>query len=137
MLLIGTPLVVTRWRNLIHSWRYWQCYIWSCCGPHSLPLFSKWRSWFNKYRAGGMKCAALLNFTINDSFFVEVYASCILTSQDVCFHFGRNNLREWVCMYHPRHVLCSTSFPPTISFLMDGGSSSSRGYDGCSGHNSV
>ena len=33
-LLIGTPLVVTSWRNFIHSWRSSQCNSWSCCGPH-------------------------------------------------------------------------------------------------------
>ena len=31
------------------------------------PLFSKWRSRFNKYHAGGMTCAARLSFPINDS----------------------------------------------------------------------
>ena len=67
MLYIGTPLVVTHWRNLIHSWRSWWFHIWSCCGPHRFPLFSKWFSQLEKYFAIGMTCASWLSFTINDS----------------------------------------------------------------------
>ena len=37
MLLIGTPLVVTCWRNLIHSWRSSRCHSQSGCGPHFFP----------------------------------------------------------------------------------------------------
>ena len=58
MLLIGTPLVVTCWRNFIHSWRYWQCHSWSRWGPHCFPLLSKWFSRFKKYRAGRITCDA-------------------------------------------------------------------------------
>ena len=58
LLLIGTPLVVTRWRNFIHSWRSWRCHSWSRCSPRHLPLFSKWCIRFKKYCAGGMIFAA-------------------------------------------------------------------------------
>ena len=80
MLLIGTPLVVTRWKNFIHSWRFWQCHSWSNCGDHCLTLFNKWRSRFKKYRYGGMTCALWLSFPINYSSvsvltFVEANAS--------------------------------------------------------------
>ena len=37
------PLVVTRWRNFIHSWRSWQFHSWSRWGLHCFPLFSKRR----------------------------------------------------------------------------------------------
>ena len=40
-------------------------------------------------------------------------------------------------MSHPRHILCSDSFPSSASFLKESGLSSFRGYDGCSGLNSV
>ena len=33
MLLVGTPLVVTCWRNFIYSWRSWRCHSWILCGP--------------------------------------------------------------------------------------------------------
>ena len=66
MLLIGTPLVVTCWRDFIRSWRSSRYHSWNRCGPHS-SLFSKWRSQFNKYRSGVMTCAARLSFPINDS----------------------------------------------------------------------
>ena len=58
MLLIWTPLVVTRWSDLIHICRYWRCHSWSCCGTHRFPLFSKWRRWFKKYHTNGMTRAA-------------------------------------------------------------------------------
>ena len=67
MLLIGTPLVVTCWRSIIHSWRYIQCHSWSCCGPNSPPIFSKCCSRFKKCRSGGMTCAELLSFPIKYS----------------------------------------------------------------------
>ena len=38
MVLIGTPLVVTCWRNFIHSWRSSRFHSWIHCGPHSPPL---------------------------------------------------------------------------------------------------
>ena len=91
MLLIGTPLVVIFCRNFIHSWRYWRCHSWSLCGPHFPPLFSKWRSRFKKYRAGGMKCAAWLSFLNNDSrvsvlIFVEVNDYFLSFVQAICFY---------------------------------------------------
>ena len=58
MLLIGTPLVDKRWRDLIHGWGYYKCHSWSRCSHHSFPLFSKWHSRFRKYPAGVMTCAA-------------------------------------------------------------------------------
>ena len=39
MLLIGTPLGVTCWRNFIHSWRSWKCHSWSLCGTHLPPFY--------------------------------------------------------------------------------------------------
>ena len=115
MLLIGTPLVVTCWRNFIHS-----------CGTHFSPLFSKWRSQFRKYRAGGMICAAWLIFLINDSsvsvlIFVEANAYFMSVFQAVCFSFGRNTLSKWVFMSHPRHVLCLDRGTSPTSFLKDSG----------------
>ena len=97
-LLIGTPLVVTCLRNFIHSWRSWRCHSWILCGPHFFPLISKWRSRFKKYRAGGMTCAALLSFPMNDSrvsvlIFLEPNASLMSFVQDVCFYSIRDTLR--------------------------------------------
>ena len=40
-------------------------------------------------------------------------------------------------MSQPRHVFFSASFPSPAIFLNDIGSSRFRGYDGCSGRNSV
>ena len=142
MLLIGIPLVVTCWRNFIHSWRFWRCHGWSRCGPHFLPLFSKWLSWLNKYRAGGMTCDAWFSFQINNYsvsvlIFVEANDSFMSLVQTVCYCFGRNNLREWAFMYHPRHVLCSTSLPSPTIFLKDIGSSRFMGSDVYSGRKSV
>ena len=99
MLLIGTPLVVTCLSNFIYSRRSRQCHSWSRCGPHFLPLFSKWRSRFKKYRSGGMTCDVLLSFPINDSsvsvlIFVKANASFMSVVQAVCFSFGINTLRE-------------------------------------------
>ena len=37
VVLIGIPLVVTCWRNFIHSWRSSRCHSWSRCGPHFPP----------------------------------------------------------------------------------------------------
>ena len=98
VLLFGTPLVVTCWRSFIHSWRSWRCHSWNLCGPHFPSLFSKWRSQFKKYRAGGMTCAVWLSFTINDSrlsvlIFVEANASFMSFIQAVCFSSGRDTLR--------------------------------------------
>ena len=133
MLLIGTPLVVTCWRSFIHNWRSSWCHSWSHCDPHP-PLssvsgvsgLSKWRIRFKKYFAVRMTCAAWLIFTINDSsvsvlIFVEDNASFMSLTQDVCFYSGRNTLREWVFMYHPSNVLCSSSCPYPTSFLKEGG----------------
>ena len=39
MLLIGTPLAVIRWKNLIHSWRSWRFQCWIRCGPHLFSSF--------------------------------------------------------------------------------------------------
>ena len=99
MLLIGTSLVVTCWRNFIHIWISRQCHSWSRCGAHCLPLFSMWCSRFKKYRAGGMTCAALLRLPINDSsvyvsIFVEAKAYFMSLVQDICFSSGSNTLRK-------------------------------------------
>ena len=40
-------------------------------------------------------------------------------------------------MYHPSNVLFSASFPSATSFLKESGFSCLRGYDVCSGYNSV
>ena len=40
-------------------------------------------------------------------------------------------------MYHPKHVLCSASFPSLTRFLREIGLSCLRGFDVCSGLNSV
>ena len=40
-------------------------------------------------------------------------------------------------MSYPRHVLCLASCPYPASFLKESGSSCFRGYDACSGRNSV
>ena len=106
------------------------------------PIFSKWRIRFNKYPAVGMTCATWLSFPINNSsvsvlIFVEANAYFMSLTQDVCFSSVRNTLREWVFMSHPRHVLWLVSCPSPISFLKESGSSHFRGYDGCSGRNSV
>ena len=98
VLLIGTPLVVTCWRNFIHSWRSWRFHIWSLCGPHFPPLFSEWRSPFKNYCAGRMTCAAWSSFPINDSrvsvlIFVEANASFMSFVQAVCLSSGRDTLR--------------------------------------------
>ena len=99
VLLIGTPLVVACWRSFIHSWRYSRCHRWSRCGPHFFPRFSKWRSQFKKYCAGGTTCATLVGLPINDSslsvlIFVETNASSMSVVQAACFYSGRNTLRE-------------------------------------------
>ena len=109
MFLIGTPLLVTCWRDFIHSWRSWQCHSWSLCGPHFPPLFSKWCSRCKKYRAGRITCAVWLSFPINDSsvsvlIFVEANASFMSFFQAVCFSSGRDTLRYLVVMSQPRHV---------------------------------
>ena len=142
MLFIGTPLVVTCWRNFIHGWRSWRCHSWSRCGPHPPPLFSKWRSRFKKYFAGGMTCAVWLIFPINDSsvsvlIFVQDNASFMSFVQSICFSSYRYTLRYWVLMSQPRHVFCSASCPSPASFLNESGSSRFRGSDGCSGQNIV
>ena len=142
MLLIGTPLVVTCLRDFIHSWRSWWCHSWSPCGTHCFPLFSKCRSRFEKYRSGGITYAVWLRFPINDSSvsvltFVEANASFMSEVQAVCFSFGRNTLREWVFMSHPRHVLWSAIFPSPAIFLKESVSSCGSGSDGCSVQKSV
>ena len=110
MLLIGTLLVVTLCRNFIHSWRSSRCQSWSRCSPHFFPLFSKWRSRFNKYRAGGMTWAAWLRSPIKDSsvyvlIFVEANAYFMSVVKAVCFYYGSNTLREWVLLNRLRHLL--------------------------------
>ena len=142
MLLIGNPLVVTRWSNFIHRCRSWRCHSWSCCRPYRFPLFGKLCSRFKKYHFGKMTCATWLSFPINDSsvyflIFAEDNASFISVAQSVCFSFGRNALREWVCMSYCRHILCSASFTYPASFLKESGSSRFRGSYGYSGRNSV
>ena len=142
MLLIDIPLVVKYWRNFIHSWRSWRWHSWSRCGPYCLPFFSKWRSRFENYRDGGMTCDAWLRLPINNSsvsvlIFVEANAYFMSVIHTVCFSSGRNTLRKWVFMSHPRHVLFSDSFPFPISFLKDSGSSCFRGSYGFSGRKSV
>ena len=99
MLFIGTPLVVTCWRNFIQSWIYSQCHSRSRCGTHFFPLFSKWCSRFKKYCAGGMKCDAWLSFPINNYsvsvlIFVEADASFMSVVQSVCFYSDGNTIRE-------------------------------------------
>ena len=111
MLLIGTPLVVTCWRNFIHSWRSIWCRSWSRCIPHCLLLFSKWCSRFKRCCSGGMTWAALFSLPINDYsvsvlIFVEATASFMSVVQAVCFYSGRNTLRKWVFMSRPRHLFC-------------------------------
>ena len=91
--------MVTCWRNFIHSWRSWKCHSWSCCGPHYLPILSKWRSRFKKYCNGGMSCDACLSFPINNFsvsvlIFVYANASFISVVQAVCLSSGRNTLRD-------------------------------------------
>ena len=142
MLLVGTSLVVTRWRTLIHSWVSWRFHGWRRCGPHIFPLFNRWRSRFKKYCAGGMTCAAWLIFPINYSsvsvlIFAEANESLMSLNQAVCFSFGRNTLKEWMFMSHPRQVFCLTSLLSPASFLKESGSSHFSGSDACSGHNSV
>ena len=105
-------------------------------------LFSKWRNQFKNYRAGGMIFAAWLrlpinNYSVSVIIFDEANASFISVVQAVCFSSGRNTLREWVFMPHPRHVLCSASCPSHASFLKESGSSRFRGSYGCSGRKSV
>ena len=56
--------------------------------------------------------------------------------QYACFSFGRNTLREWVCMSDPRHVLCLDIFPSPEMFLRESGLSRLRVSDGHSGRNS-
>ena len=107
MLLIGNPLVVTCWRNLIHSWRSWRCHSWRLCSPHFPPLVSKRRSRFKKYCAGRMTCAAWLSFLINDSrvsvlIFVEANASLM----SLCHASG---------IFH-RHARPLSLYPPYTIF---------------------
>ena len=138
ILLIGTNSVVTIWRNLIHSWSSWWCHGWRRCGSHLLPLLNRWRSWFNKYCAGGMIYISWLSLTINDSsvsvlIFVEDNVSLMLLTQDLCFSLGRNTLKEWVFMSHPRQVLRSSILPSPVIFLRDSGLSRFSGSYDCSG----
>ena len=69
--------------------------------------------------------------------FVEANASFISVVQAVCFSSGSNTLRKRLFMSHPKHVFCLASCPSSTSFLRDGGPSSFRGSDGCSGQNSI
>ena len=122
MLLIGTPLVATCWRNNIHSWRFWRCHSWSCCGLHCFPLFSKWFSWFKKYRSYGMTCAAWLRLPINDSsvsvyIFVEANAYFMSVVQAVCFSSGRNTLREWFFFLTLGMFCARLVVPPPLFYL--------------------
>ena len=106
------------------------------------PIFNRWRSCFNKYRAGGMACAAwsilpINNYSVSVLIFVEDNESFMLLTQVVCSYFGRNTLKEWVFMSHTRQVLRSARFPSPVSFLRECGLSRFSGSDACSGCNSV
>ena len=80
MLLIGTPLVETCWKNLIDSWRFWKFHGWRHCGTHLSPRLNRQRIISKKYFDGGMTFTTLLIFPIDDSIvsvliFFEVNAS--------------------------------------------------------------
>ena len=101
-----------------------------------------WRSGFKKYWAGGITWAALLGLPINDSsvsilIFVEANTLLMLFVQDVCSSFGRNTLKKWLFMYHPRHVFRLASFPSPPIFLRESELFHSSVLDACSGRNSV
>ena len=110
--------------------------------PIFFPIFSNWNSWFKKYRAGVMACAAWLRLLINDSsvyvlIFVDANASFMSAVHAVFFYSSRNTLRQWVFMLHPRHISCLDSCPSPVSFLKESWSSRFRGSDGWSGWKSV
>ena len=115
---------VTCWRNFIHSWRSRRCHSWRRCAPHCLPIFSKWRIRFKKYRAGGMTCAAWLSLPINYYsvsvlIFVEYKASFMSALQAVfSLLVGILSDTEYLCPTLGMFCAGIVVPPPPISLMI-------------------
>ena len=69
--------------------------------------------------------------------FLIKIASFMSLAQAVCFYFGRNNIRGWVCISNPRNVFAQPVLYPQQVYLRIVESLILRGSNGCSGRNSV
>ena len=142
MLFIGNHSSATHWNIFIQKWRSCLCQYWRCCGTHLFPLFKCCLSRVRKYLAEEMMCSTWFSLPIRDSslsvfIFVEDSDALMSCTQAVTFSLGTDTLREQVCMSHPIHVFCLSSWPSLGSFWSEGGSSCFSIYEDCSGLNRV
>ena len=95
--------------------------------PHPpQPPFIKWHNLVIKYRAGGMRCSAWLNFPTKDYIlsvfiFVESRDSLMSFIQAASFCLGRNTQDKCVWMFQTRNVLCSSRRPYPASLWRNRG----------------
>ena len=126
ILFIENPFSVTHF--LIRSWRSCLCQYRRRCGTHLFPPFDILSNLVRKYRSGGDDVRGVVEISDEGLQFVRFFIvddkhSLVSITQAAYFSLDSNICSDRVWMFHPIHVLLSSSHHSPDILRRDRGSS--------------